>query len=74
MALGSSTVLATALTACGLFGAGVYYSGRPDLQVGLFAATIRNLRPIAGITVAGSPGVSGTPNAQYAEMVIRYIW
>jgi hypothetical protein len=55
-------------------GAGVYYSGRPDLQVGLFAATIRNLRPVAGVTVAGSPGSSGTPNAQYGEMVIRYVW
>jgi hypothetical protein len=55
-------------------GAGIYYSGRPNLQVGVFAATIRNLRPIAGFTVSGSPGVSGTPNAQYAEMVIRYIW
>jgi hypothetical protein len=55
-------------------GAGVYYSGRPNLQVGLFAATIRNLRPIAGITVAGGPGTSGTPNAQFAEMVLRYIW
>ncbi len=55
-------------------GVGVYYSGRPDLQVGLFAATIRNLRPIAGVTVAGGPGQSGTPNAQYGEMVIRYVW
>ena len=55
-------------------GAGVYYSGRPNLQVGVFAATVRNLRRIAGVTVAGSPGFSDTPNAQYAEMVIRYIW
>ena len=53
---------------------GVYYSGRPNLQVGLFAATIRNLRPIAGVNVAGGPGTSGTPNAQFAEMVLRYVW
>jgi hypothetical protein len=55
-------------------GLGVYYSGRPNLQVGLFAATIRNLRPIAGVSVAGSPGTSGTPNTQFAEMVLRYVW
>ncbi len=55
-------------------GAGVYYSGRPNLQVGVFAATVRNLRRIAGVTVAGTPGFSDTPNAQYAEMVIRYVW
>jgi hypothetical protein len=56
------------------FGAGLYYSGRPNLQVGLFAATIRNLRRIAGTTVAGGTGFSDVPNAQYAEMVIRYVW
>lgn len=56
------------------FGAGIYYSGRPDLQVGVFAATIRNLRPINGITFVGSPGTSGTPSASYTEMVIRYVW
>jgi hypothetical protein len=56
------------------FGAGVYYSGREDLQVGLFAAAIRNLRPINGITFVGSPGTSGTPHAEYLEMVLRYIW
>jgi hypothetical protein len=56
------------------FGAGIYYSGRPNLQVGLFAATIRNLRKVAGTTVAGGPGFSGTPNAQYLQMVIRYVW
>ena len=56
------------------FGAGVYYSGRPNLQVGLFAASIRNLRPINGVTFVSAPGTSGTPNAQYAEMVLRYVW
>ena len=53
-------------------GAGVYYSGRQDLQVGLFAATARNLRSVAGI--AGAPGSSDAPSAQYAEMVVHYIW
>jgi hypothetical protein len=56
------------------FGAGIYYSGRPNLQVGLFAATLRNLRPVAGVTFTGVPGASATPNAQFAEMVVRYVW
>jgi hypothetical protein len=56
------------------FGVGVYYSGRPNLQLGLFGAAILNLRPIAGVNVAGGPGQSGTPNAEYGEMVIRYVW
>jgi hypothetical protein len=55
-----------------LLGAGIYYSGRQNLQVGLFAATSRNLRSIPGI--AGAPGSSGAPSAQYGEMVMRYIW
>ncbi len=53
-------------------GAGIYYSGRRDLQVGLFAATARNLRTVGGI--AGAPGLSGAPSANYSEMVLRYIW
>jgi hypothetical protein len=61
-------------TATHTLGAGLYYSGRPNLQVGLFAATIRNLRRIAGSTVAGGTGFSGVPNAQYAELVLRYVW
>src|SRR6185312_2158647 len=40
------------------FGAGLYYSGQRNLQVGVAGALIRNLRPIAGL--ADAPGQSGT--------------
>ncbi|HEX4448871.1 MAG TPA: hypothetical protein VH044_19155 [Polyangiaceae bacterium] len=53
-------------------GGGVYYSGRKDLQVGIFGATKRNLRAIPG--VADAPGQSGTPSVQIGEFVMRYIW
>ncbi len=53
-------------------GLGLYYSGRKDLQVGLFGAAFLNLRATAG--VAGTPEFSGTPTAQYGEMVLRYVW
>jgi hypothetical protein len=53
-------------------GIGVYYSGRPNLQVGIFGASIWNLRRISG--VAGAPGESGVPSARYGEMIIRYVW
>ena len=44
----------------------------PNLQLGLFAATRLNLRPVPG--VAGASGSSGTPMADYAELTLRYIW
>jgi hypothetical protein len=54
------------------FGLGLYYSGRQDLQVGLFGATVLNLRSVQGI--AGASGVSGAPSAAYGQMIIRYVW
>jgi hypothetical protein len=54
------------------FGLGLYYSGRKDLQVGLFGALSLNLRPIPG--VADAPGFSGSPDLRVGEFVIRYVW
>jgi hypothetical protein len=54
------------------FGLGLYYSGRKDLQVGLFGALSLNLRPVPG--VADAPGFSGSPDLRVGEFVIRYIW
>ena len=53
-------------------GAGIYYSGRQDLQVGIFGATLRNLREVQGI--GGIPGASGRPSIQFGEMLVRYVW
>ncbi len=44
----------------------------PVTHAGAFVTS--NLRPIASVKVAGGPGESGTPNAQFGEMVLRYIW
>jgi hypothetical protein len=55
-------------------GAGIYYTGHPNLQVGVFEAAVGNLRPIAGFSVSGAQGASGTPRARYGELVLRYIW
>jgi hypothetical protein len=50
----------------------LYYPSRPNLQLGVFAATRLNLRPVPGI--AGAGGSSGAPDAKYAELTLRYVW
>ncbi|MCP3137531.1 hypothetical protein [Pyxidicoccus xibeiensis] len=53
---------------------GVYYSGRPNLQVGLGAATTLNAAPRIGLGEEGQPLESGDPTLSYAQLILRYIW
>jgi hypothetical protein len=55
-----------------IVGAGLYYSGAQDLQVGLFGAYAFGLRPLAGI--GGAPGSSDDSHADYLQLVLRHVW
>ncbi len=55
-----------------VIGAGAYYSGAQDLQLGIFGAYAWGLRPLAGI--GGAPGSSDPSRADYLQLVIRHIW
>lgn len=55
-----------------VIGAGAYYSGAQDLQLGLFGAYAWGLRPLAGI--GGAPGSSDPSRADYLQLVLRHIW
>ncbi|MCY1023645.1 hypothetical protein [Pyxidicoccus sp. MSG2] len=53
---------------------GVYYSGRPNLQVGLGAVTTLNAAPRIGFDADGNPLESDTPTLSYGQLILRYIW
>jgi hypothetical protein len=55
-----------------VLGAGVYYSGAQDLQLGIFGAYAFGLRPLQGI--GGAPSSSDDSQADYLQVVIRHIW
>lgn len=54
--------------------AGVYYSGRPSLQVGVGGAYQLGLKPLAGIDAAGAPAKSDAPSLLFGQFILRYIW
>jgi hypothetical protein len=56
------------------FALGVYYSGRPNLQVGLGATTTLNAPRRRGLGESGETLESGTPTLSYAQLILRYIW
>ncbi|MFP2924350.1 hypothetical protein ACLESO_03860 [Pyxidicoccus sp. 3LG] len=53
---------------------GVYYSGRPNLQLGLGAVATLNGSPRSGIGEDGEPVESGDPTLAYGQLILRYIW
>lgn len=53
---------------------GVYYSGRPSLQVGLGAVTTLSAAPRIGFAEGGEPLESGKPTLSYGQFILRYIW
>jgi hypothetical protein len=57
-----------------LVGAGIYYSGRPHLQVGLGGYTRLGMRPIAGLDENGAPVKSGSPSFWAGQFILRYTW
>ena len=56
------------------FGAGLFYSGRTDLQLGFSAFTRRNLKAQDVTTIDGAHIKTDVPNEIYGELVLRYVW
>ncbi|MCP3099869.1 hypothetical protein LZ198_13420 [Myxococcus sp. K15C18031901] len=53
---------------------GVYYTGRPNLQVGLGAVTTLDAEPRRGLGPEGRDAQSGKPTLSYGQLILRYIW
>lgn len=53
---------------------GLYYSGRPNLQLGLGGVTVLGAAPRIGRDADGRPAKSGEPRLAYAQLILRYVW
>ncbi|MFL5346398.1 MAG: hypothetical protein ACJ8AT_16545 [Hyalangium sp.] len=53
---------------------GVYYTGRPHLQLGVGLATTLHAEPLRGVGTLGEELLSGDPTLDYGQLVLRYIW
>lgn len=53
---------------------GVYYTGRPNLQLGLGAVATLDAEPRRGLGLEGQDEESGTPTLTYGQVILRYIW
>jgi hypothetical protein len=57
-----------------IFGGGLYYSGRADLQTGLVVYGQFGAEPVSGRDSEGDPKPSGRPSLIGARYMIRYFW
>lgn len=57
-----------------LAGAGLYYSGTPDLQLGVAAVTQLGAPPVDGIDEAGNAAPSGAPRTYAGQFILRHVW
>jgi hypothetical protein len=57
-----------------IVGAGIYYTGRRDLQVGIAGAMLLGLPTVQGVDAANRPADSGSPSLYYGQFILRYIW
>ena len=55
-------------------GLGIYYVGRPNLQLGIGGVTTLYSEPRRGIGAAGNAQNSGSPTLAYGDLILRYIW
>ncbi|RYZ36583.1 MAG: hypothetical protein EOO71_31240 [Myxococcaceae bacterium] len=53
---------------------GVYYSGRPHLQLGVGAVTTLKAEPRRGLGPRGMTQESGEPTLSYGQFILRYIF
>jgi hypothetical protein len=53
---------------------GVYYSGRPNLQVGLGVVDVLNATRRRGLGAEGQTLESGNPTLTSGQFILRYIW
>ena len=54
--------------------AGLFYSGRPDLQTGILAFAQLGLEPVTGFTATGEPADSDKPRVFGGTLSLRYVW
>lgn len=54
--------------------AGIYYTGRKNLQLGLGFAMALSLRPVIGRDDQDRPAPSGAPSLYYGQLILRYVW
>ncbi len=54
--------------------AGLFYSGREDLQTGILAFAELGLEPISGFTPTGEPADSDKPRIFGGTLTLRYVW
>ena len=55
-------------------GLGIYYTGRPNLQLGIGGVTTLHAEPRRGIGPSGNTEYSGAPTLIYGDLILRYIW
>jgi hypothetical protein len=55
-------------------GFGIYYVGRPNLQLGLGTITTLSAEPRVGLDENGARALSGEPTLSSIELVLRYFW
>ncbi|WP_164021640.1 hypothetical protein [Pyxidicoccus trucidator] len=53
---------------------GVYYSGRPNLQLGVGSVVTLSAASRRGIGEEGQTVESGDPTLAYGQLILRYIW
>lgn len=54
--------------------AGVYYTGRPSLQVGVAGVAQLALRPLTRADASGAPAKSEGPSLFFGQFILRYVW
>ncbi len=54
--------------------AGIYYTGRRNLLLGVGGVTQLNMESVTGQDAAGNPAKSGSPSEVYGQFVLRYVW
>ena len=55
-------------------GLGVYYTGRPNLQLGLTGVWQIDGEPLQGSTADGAEAESENPEFKYTQLILRYVW
>ncbi len=55
-------------------GLGVYYVGRPNLQLGVGGVVTLSAEPRPGVAAEGDSDLSGDPTLTYVDLILRYIW
>lgn len=57
-----------------IVGGGAFYSGRPDLQIGLHVRRLLTFETTQGFDANGRPFPMGKPELTALELTLRYIW